>query len=390
MKINSASLTLWRKGGMNLHITVTRQELLKAAMAAERIAPARSPVTALECALLVTEDGMLTIASTNQELALEQRIQADIREEGSLLVNAKWLAKLLKGLDSTEVTLRQAPGEKVVISGGTAEYLVASPDVREYPRMDIPFPGHTVTVKGIPNTAKRTVFAVGDVEGRPCMKCVNLVFTKDSLKVFGSDGFRIAVAKGTSKGAASTSMLLPAASFQCLAQLVDNKDALQVGTTGKTVVFSKENFRFSARLMDGPYLDADQIFRNMTPRFMVLTDAEQLRSAVASVTVVAGQQNRFRLSFQGNTLHIQCESEFGISSMSLPVTALSGKPDGIFWYHPHTLEECLKALDGTLRLEVAQQGVLLLKTEELICMQTAIREPKQIDQPKKKPKKKAA
>ena len=256
--------------------------------------------------------------------------------------------------------------------------------------MAIPFPGHTVSVKGIPNTAKRTIFAVGEVEGRPHMKCVNLVFTKDGLRAFGSDGYRIAVARGSSKGSASTSMLLPATSFQRLAQLVDNRDELQVGTTGKTVVFSKEDFRFSARLMDGTYLDADQLLRNMTKQFVVLTDAEQMRTAMTSATVVRGQQNRFSLTFSGNTLHLQCESELGISSMPIQITALSGKPDGIFWYNPITLEECLKALDGTLLLEVAQRGVLLMKTDDLICMQTAIREPKEIQKPQKKPRKKAA
>lgn len=373
-----------------MHIIANRHALMKAALAAERIAPAKAPVAALECACLITENDGLTIASTNQEIALEQRIQTEIREEGSLLVHAKWLARMLKSLDGTEVSLSQKPGGKVILSSGTAEYHVSVPEAKEYPRMAIPFPGHTVSVRGIPNTAKRTVFAVGAVEGRPYMKCVNLVFTKDGLKAFGSDGFRVAVAKGSSKGSASTSMLLPATSFQRLAQLVDNRDELQVGSTGKTVVFSKENFRFSARLMDGNYLDADQILRNMTPQFLVLTDAEQLRNAMTSVTVVAGQQNRFSLTFQGNTLSLQCESEYGASSVPLSVTPLSGKPDGVFWYNPHTLEECLKALDGTLRLEVAQRGVLLMKTEDLICMQTAIREPKQIEQPKKKTQKKAA
>ena len=373
-----------------MHITMNRYGLMKAAMAAERIAPLKSPIEVLECTLLTTEGGALTVASTNQEMALELRLQATIHEEGSMLLNARWLSKILKGLDGTDVTISQTAGKKAIISCGTTRFQIASPDAKEYPRMAIPFPGHTVSVKGIPNTAKRTIFAVGEVEGRPHMKCVNLVFTKDGLRAFGSDGYRIAVAKGSSKGSASTSMLLPATSFQRLAQLVDNRDELQVGTTGKTVVFSKEDFRFSARLMDGTYLDADQLLRNMTKQFVVLTDAEQMRTAMASATVVRGQQNRFSLTFSGSTLQLQCESELGISSMPIQVTALSGKPDGIFWYNPITLEECLKALDGTLLLEVAQRGVLLMKTDDLICMQTAIREPKEIQKPQKKPRKKAA
>ena len=55
--------------------------------------------------------------------------------------------------------------------------------------------------------------------------------------------------------------------------------------------------------------------------------------------------------------------------------------------------EGLKALNGTLRLEVVQHGALLLKTDELVCFQTAVREPKAIEmkpQKTKKPRKEAA
>ncbi len=36
-----------------------------------------------------------------------------------------------------------------------------------------------------------------------------------------------------------------------------DKDEFRVGTTGKNIVFFKENFLFSARLMEGGYIDTD-------------------------------------------------------------------------------------------------------------------------------------
>ena len=66
---------------------------------------------------------------------------------------------------------------------------------------------------------------------------------------------------------------------------------------------------------------------------------------------------------------------------------------GVYWYNPAQLMECLKALNGTLMLEVVQHGALLLKTDDLVCFQTATREPKAIElkpQKAKKPRKEAA
>ena len=78
---------------------------------------------------------------------------------------------------------------------------------------------------------------------------------------------------------------------------------------------------------------------------------------------------------------------------SMDVVALSGEPAGVYWYSPTQLLECLKALNGTLMLEVVQHSALLLKTDELVCFQMAVREPKTIEskpQKTKKPRKEAA
>ena len=174
---------------------------------------------------------------------------------------------------------------------------------------------------------------------------------------------------------------------------MDNREKLQVGTTGKTIVFRKENFLFAARIMEGPYLAVSQVLSNLKQQFTVLTDAALLRDTILQALSVTGTQNRFSLSFAGSRLTVRCESEYGVSETAMDVVALSGEPAGVYWYNPAQLMECLKALNGTLMLEVVQHSALLLKTDELVCFQMAVREPKTIEvkpQKTKKPRKEAA
>ena len=148
-------------------------------------------------------------------------------------------------------------------------------------------------------------------------------------------------------------MLIPAASLEKLAQLVTNKDTFNVGTTGKTIVFMKEDFAFSARLMGGQYFDADQLLSRAKPIFSVLTDAELMKQTLSAVYSVTGKQNRFSLTFGGQKLQMRFESEFGISSVEMDVIPLSGTPAGEYWYNPIKLMECLRAQNGALVLEVS-------------------------------------
>lgn len=359
-----------------MKVILNRQELLSLAKAADSIAPNHSTMDALKGVLLeATDDGKLTVAATNLEVALERRMSADIQESGKMVLNARLFANMLELLGGEAVTLSGEDGKQAEIISENARYCIPLLPSKSFPRMEIPFPEDTVAVTGIPAMTRRTVFAASENEAKPLMRCVNLVFTSEGLKAVGCDGSRLAAAKGDSKSAASASMLIPASSLGKLSHLVSNKDELYVGTTGKTVVFTKEDFVFSARLMEGSFIDADRMLSSMKSSFTFLTDTAALWEAVSSVTAVAGECSGFSLRFQDTRLCVRCESENGSSQRELEVVPLSGTPDGEYWYSYQQLSECLKALSGTLMLEVGQNGILLMRTEDLVCLQMSRRKP---------------
>ena len=363
-----------------MRFTANREELLSAARDALSVTPDASPIKELECAYLATEDGMLTVAGGNLAVSLERRIPVRIEEEGVAIIEAKLLVDMLSRLAGESVEIRMDKKRYLTLTCGDSFYGIGTLDSTKYPRLTIPFPEDTVPVTGLPALARRTVFAVSETDDKPLMKCVHLIFSKEELRAVGSDGFRIAAAKGESKAAASVDMLVPAASLQKLTRLVENKDELRVGTTGKSVVFMKENFIFSALLVQGAYFDETQMFSRVQTDFMVLADAAVLRNAMSSVYAVVGEHNRFCLAFNGARLRMTCESEYGASSLELDTVPLSGSPSGVYWYNPGKLLECLKALGGTTMLKVAANGALLMETDELVCLQMPTREPKPVEQ----------
>ena len=330
-----------------MKFTVNRTELLAAAQNAERIAPRVSTIEILQCAYLQASQDTLTVASGNLEIALEQQLPAQIDRDGSVVVKAPLLSGMLRLLDGERVTFQMKSG-KLVVSSGNAEYAIPVMDAAQYPRMEIPCPAATVPVSGIPSLTKRTAFAVSEDTARPMLKCVNLIFGADGLQAVSTDSFRIASAKGDRESRGNISFLIPAASLEKLAGLVSDREKLQVGTTGKAIVFRKENFLFAARIMEWPYLAVSQVLSNLKQQFTVLTDSALLRDTILQALSVTGTQNRFSLSFAGNRLTVRCESEYGISETAMDVVALSGEPAGVYWYSPTQLLECLKALNGTL------------------------------------------
>lgn len=148
-----------------------------------------------------------------------------------------------------------------------------------------------------------------------------------------------------------------------------------MGTTGKSVVFTKEDFLFSARLLSGEHVDDNLLLGSVRSAFTVLTDAAAIYDAVSSVSVVADECSALSLHFADNRIRVRCEGANCSSARDLEVVALSGSPEGEYWYNPQQLSQCLSALGGTLMLEVGQNGVLVMRTDDLVCLQLSRRKP---------------
>jgi len=314
---------MWHREVRELKVQVNRLELLSPAKNADSIAPKSAPLEILKCVLLTASgDGRLTVSATNLEVRLEQSVPAQVLEPGSLVIGASLFNSMLSLLDGDTVEISGTDGKQAYIAGGFASYVVPALPSDDFPRQDMPFPEDTVKVTGLPAIARRTVFAASEDAPNPAMKCVDLVFTSEGMKAVGCDDSRLVSAKGSTGSAADARLLIPADSLAKLARLVGNSDELSVGTTGKLVAFTRENFIFTARLIEGGHIDADRMLDSVRPEFSLMADAALLGELVSSVKTVAGQINIFSLRFDGGKISAKCESEIGVSEKAVDAVPL--------------------------------------------------------------------
>lgn len=313
-----------------MNVTINRAEMLCAIKRASAIAPADSPLDVLRGVLLEADAaaGKLTVTSTNLEAALEEKLPCTVQEDGALVFGAKMLAEMLSRLPQDTVQLCRAENQgRMTLRSGDACYEVDVWERGAFPKPDLPFPEDTVKLSGIPAMAQHTVFATAQDNSKPLLKCVNLMFTSTGLRAAGSNGNCIVTARGDNQSTGDVSLLIPAASLGKLSNMCQDKDEFRVGTTGKSIVFFRENFLFSARLMEGGYTDTDQLVGSIRNAFTVLTDIHDMRAALSSVLSI-GTGNRVKLSFQDQRLVFQCAGDCVSASAPIEVIALTGAPAG--------------------------------------------------------------
>ena len=344
---------------------------------ATTIAPPDSPLDVLKGVLLESDSArkMLTVTSTNLEVALVEKIPCSAQEDGALVYSARTLTEMLQRLpeDTVEISRKENRG-RMTLTSGSVSYEVDVWDRGAFPKPDLPFPEDTVKVSGIPAVAQHTVFATAQDKDKPLLRCVNLMFTDAGLRAAGSNGMCIVTAKGDDQSTGDISLLVPALSLGKLAGMCKDEDEFRVGTTGKSIVFFKENFLFSARLMEGGYIDTNSLLKTITNSFTVLTDTKEMREALSSVLSVA-PDGRVNLAFEDQKLVFRCSSDWGNASVGIDVIALTGAPTGSYWYSAKQLATCLKALGGTITLGIAQGGMLTISTQDAYYLQNVMRAP---------------
>lgn len=362
-----------------MKVTVNRAELLAAAKRAANVASPLAPLDVLRGALMETDSkaGKLTLSATNLEISMEQKVSCTCRDNDAFVINAKLLEEMLDRLGGDTVEFqREAGNPRVSIRGGQASLSIAVMERGAFPKIEIPFPEDAVTVTGVPAMVKRSVFATvsGQSTDQPLLKCINLRFTKDGLRAVGSDGACMVSSKGDEKSTGDTDLLVPSASLLKLARMCEDKTEFRVGTNGKQIAFSREDFLYSARLMDGGYINVDQVLDTLVNSFTALTDVADLKMALNAVIAINVAES-IKLSFEGNQIRFHCQSNDGDACTALEVIPLTGTLQGEYWFSPRRLSTCLHSLTGAVTLGIAQNGMLTLSTNDAFYMQTAMRPP---------------
>ena len=358
-----------------MDITMNRAELLCAAKRAAAIAPSKSPLEVLKGVLLEVDAAhkALVLTATNLEVILKQKLDCAALENDALVIDADLLAGMLEKLSGDTVELRRENGEsRLIVQSGDSVYSVSVWERSSYPKQNIPAVTGTVRASGIPSMTKRTVFATCEDETKPMMKCVCLRFTQDGLRAAGSDGNCVVTAKGDDKCTGDLSVLIPAASLTQLARMCGDKDEFQVGSNGKRLVFAQKDLLFSARLIEGDYIDTDSLTGALKNQFTVLTDMAELSRGLDSVVCV-DPNGKVQLSFDGMALTFRCASAYGSATDTISVIPLTGTAQGEYWYLAKRLTSCMRALSGTATLGIAQGGMLTLSTENAFYMQSGVR-----------------
>jgi DNA polymerase-3 subunit beta len=115
-------------------IRVELDVLAEAVAWAARSLPARPPAPVLAGLLLKAEEGQLSLSSFDYEVSARVSVEAEVEEEGTVLVSGRLLADICRALPNRPVEISM-DGVRATVVCGSSRFPLHTLPVEEYPAL---------------------------------------------------------------------------------------------------------------------------------------------------------------------------------------------------------------------------------------------------------------
>jgi DNA polymerase-3 subunit beta len=312
--------------GTSMKLTCPREALAEKLQIVGRGVSTRTSVQVLAGILLRADEGRLSLAATDMEISLRVSLDAQVEEEGSVVVPGRLLVDIVRLLPAGEVTIAHRAEEGVVeLVCGPASYRLHTYAAEDFPRLPAieDATAFTVEKEAFVDTIARVSRSASRDESRPVLTGVLVRFEDKKLVMAATDSYRLSVKETVLVDSPGQEIeaIVPARALAELVRIAQAGEpgALQVGVQENQVVFGVGDVWLTARRIDGQFPNYKQLLPE-TFEAEVAMPREELLDVVRRTSVMAQRKSPLRLRFEGGELTISAQTQdIGEAHESLPV-----------------------------------------------------------------------
>ncbi|WP_225845015.1 DNA polymerase III subunit beta [Streptomyces sp. HPF1205] len=335
-----------------MKIRVERDVLAEAVAWAARSLPARPPVPVLAGLLLRAEEGRLSLSGFDYEVSARVAVDAEVDEEGTVLVSGRLLADISRALPNRPVEI-STDGVRATVVCGSSRFTLHTLPVEEYPALPaMPTASGTVPGEVFAAAAAQVAIAAGRDDTLPVLTGVRIEIEGDTVTLAATDRYRFAVREFLWKpeqSDISAVALVPAKTLLDTAKSLTSGDTVAIALAGSgagegLIGFEGAGRRTTTRLLEGDLPKYRTLFPTEFASVAVIETAPFVE-AVKRVSLVAERNTPVRLSFEQGVLTL----EAGSSDDAQAVERVDAKLDGddiSIAFNPTFLLDGLSAIDS--------------------------------------------
>ncbi|WP_405379423.1 DNA polymerase III subunit beta [Phascolarctobacterium sp.] len=332
-------------------ITCNTNALNKAIQTAQRAIISKPSTPIFSCIHLFTQEGKLSVQAMDLNMAISCTLDADITQEGEIVVSAKHLSELIRKLPSETLTIAKNTENKTIkVTSGKSEFQLLLMNEEDYPKFPDFNGDKTITIadEKIKELIKKTIFSCSNDESRPLFTGI-LVEAKDNKITFvGTNTHRLAIKSLEQETAEPMSMIIPSKVLLEISRNLTGElpQEVKISLLNNQIMVVIDNVVIVSRLIEGKFPDYNRV---IPAKFAVncKVNAKELAGAVERVALFSteGDYSIVKLSVTAEELTLTSSSpDVGTGRETIACAATGDKLNVAF--NSKYLLDILKNIDA--------------------------------------------
>ena len=321
---------------------------------ASRAAASKSPIPALEGLLLQAAD-RLTVTGYDLKKGIYTQLEADVKEQGSVVVGARLFGEMIRRLPDGIVTISTDVNNNVNVKCGKSEFNFMGISPEDYPEMPVVDGVNNIALpqKILSSMINQTIFAVADNDMRPIYTGTLFDIEGEELTMVAVDGYRLAKRSEKLETAKmeNCSFVVPGSALADIERICgDSEELVKISVGAKHISFSIGETVVISRRLEGEFLN----YKKSIPdsfKYTIKVDRGEFMSAIDRVALIVSERNTspVRMNFNDGSIDCLCVTPIGRAE---DVCTCEGSGEGLqIGFNDRYLKDALKAA-GTDELNV--------------------------------------
>jgi len=331
-----------------MKFSVNREKFLKAIQRVISTVGSRNTLPILGNVLVEAGDGAVQLTTTDLEIRITTKVEAEVAAPGATTIPAKRLLALVSNFEDAVVSLESDERHHAEIQSGTSCFKLLGIAPEDFPAPGEFTPVRSITFKGaeLRRMLGQIVYAITLNDSRKVLHGM-LVSLKDQLVAFvATDGKRLALSERTmeSVSGGNGDCIIPLAAAAEIKRQADPKDEIVLEIGDKQARFSTPETVLTTKLIEGNYPNFRSVIPATFTKSVPFAAAALLAKIELVSQVLADTSSCIVLNFEEGRVELRgASTDIGEGSAVLPL-AYTAEPVSAS-FNPSLLADPLRFAD---------------------------------------------
>lgn len=332
-----------------------KQKLQEGISIANKAITGKTTMPILEGIYINAKSEGLTLIGSDMDVSIETKVEADILEEGMIVIDAKIFGEIIRKLPNSDIKIETLENDIIQITCEKSVFNLVYMNGEDYPALPSINENLSVEVQQniLKNMIKGTSFAIAQDETRPILQGILFEVKNKNLNLVALDGYRLAVRSEFLDNDNEIEVVIPGKTLNEVSKILEDiSDIVKITFTNNHILFNLNNTKVISRLLDGKFVNYSSLLPQ-EHKILVDVDKQHLQSCIERASLMAkdSNSNLIKLDVQEENMIITSNSQLGKVREELSIN-LQGEPIQIAFNSRYLLDVLKNVDDDEIKMEM--------------------------------------